>query len=89
VPFLLVELGVGIDEEKARKELWPLVEEINSSIMSEIQLREEMITLTVKGKLMKRVLGKGTLNRRATFEEYEGEIDELYQRRAGRMKEVV
>jgi hypothetical protein len=78
VPFLLVELGVGIDEEKARKELWPWVEEINSSIMSEIRLREEMITFTVKGKLMKRVLGKGIVNRRATLEGYEAEIDELY-----------
>jgi hypothetical protein len=89
VPFLLVELDVGIDEEKAREGLWHLVEEVNSSIMSEVRLREEMIMFTAKGKPMKRVLGKGTVNRRATLEEYEGEIDELYQRTAEQTKEVV
>jgi hypothetical protein len=43
VPFLLVELDAGIDEEKAREELWPLVEEANSGILREIRSREEMI----------------------------------------------
>jgi hypothetical protein len=89
VPFLWVELDVGIDEKKAREELWSLVEEVNSSIMSEIRLREEMIMFTVTGKPMKRVLGKGTVNRRMTLEEYKGEIDDLYQRRAERTKELV
>lgn len=88
VPFLLIELEVGIDE-KAREKLWPLVEEVNSSIMSEVRLREEMIMFTAEGKPMKRVLGKGTVNRRATLEEYKREIHDLYQRRAGRTQEMV
>jgi hypothetical protein len=87
-PFLLVELDAGIDEEKAREELWPLVGEANSGVLREIRLREEMIMFTSKGKPMKRVFGKGTVNRRATIEEYKGEIDDLYQRRAEQTKEL-
>jgi hypothetical protein len=89
VPFLLLELDVGSDEEKAREDLWPLVEEVNSGILSEIRLRKEMIMFTLKGKPLKRVFGKGTVNRRATIEGYKGEIDKLYQRRAERTTEVV
>jgi hypothetical protein len=84
--FLLFELDAGIDEEKTREELWSLV---NSGILREIRLRKEMIMFTLKGKPMKRVFGKGTVNRRATIEEYRGEIDGLYQRRAEQTKQLV
>lgn len=83
VPFLLVELDEGIDEEKVREEMWCLVEEVNSRVLSEIRLGEEMTMFTVEGKPMKRVMGKGTVNRRATIQEYEGKIEKLYQKRAG------
>lgn len=46
-----------------------------------ISVEKEMIMLAKRVKPIKRVAGKGTVNRRATVEEYASEIDELYRQR--------
>ena len=84
VPFLLVELADEMAGTSSTLDvLWPLIEEANKNISFEIRLKREMIIFATKGKSLKRVLGKGTTNRRATVEDYAEEIERLYQRNEG------
>ena len=84
VPFLLVELvDEGLSEKEALDALWPAIEKTNKEISSDIRLKREMVMFAQPGKPLKRVLGKGTTNRRATTEDYADEIEELYQRNGG------
>jgi hypothetical protein len=84
VPFLLVELAdQDQDDGEALKTLWPAIEKINGETNWEIKLNKEMILFAKKGKPLRRVMGKGTTNRRATVEEYAAEIEKLYQSNTG------
>ena len=86
IPFLLVELAdEGMSERDALGALWPVIEETNKEISWEIMLKREMVMFTQPGKPLKRVLGKGTTNRRATTEDYAEEIERLYQRNASEL----
>jgi len=84
VPFLLVELAdQEMDEKEVLHALWLVIEETNRKISWEIRLKKDMVIFAKKGRPLKRVLGKGTTNRRATVEDYAEEIEELYQRNTG------
>jgi len=50
VPFLLLELVEGVDEESTMEAIWLLVKEINAKMSKDIKLEREMILCTGKGK---------------------------------------
>jgi hypothetical protein len=62
-----------MDGRTALDALWPLIEETNKEISWETRLKE--MVMFAKDKSLKRVLGKGTTNRRATAEDYAEEIE--------------
>lgn len=86
VPFLLMELvDQEISVENVKQVLWPMIEGIAKRMSSLLRLEKEMIIFTSPEKLIKKVSGKGTINRRGTIEDYSEEIVGLYERRASRM----
>lgn len=81
VPFLLVEVGEGVDELEALEEVWRVVEDIHAEVSEDIRVERDMVMCTERERPMPRVGAKNTVNRRKTNEEYAEEIEWLYQRR--------
>lgn len=65
----------GNDDPIAK--VWPIVEETNKGLAGHAKVLKSMIIIANAEKPFKRSL-KGSVNRRATFELYETEIEQLY-----------
>lgn len=79
-PFILVDLELenGTNEEKIGS-IWSDIEEVNKGMDDEIRIRKELVLLTKPEKPMRRS-GKSTVLRRETLNDYEAEIQELYEK---------
>lgn len=83
VPVALVQLraGLTVDREETRQALLaalaPSIDEANSVADSAGQLRKDAIVFA-KGEKPFVIVGKGTVQRKATLALYEREIEELY-----------
>jgi nucleoside-diphosphate-sugar epimerase len=76
------EYAIDINDEKAvaefRNQIWPAIEEANKSSPAFSRIFKEMILITSKEKPMLRA-PKGTVQRKATVNAYEAEINALYE----------
>lgn len=82
VPFLLIEpVDEPQTEEQAQKllsDIWPAIEEHNRNVLETTQLRWQLAMVAPKDRPFVRS-GKGSVDRRNTFKEFEKEIAQLYE----------
>ncbi|KAK8199263.1 uncharacterized protein BKA78DRAFT_358465 [Phyllosticta capitalensis] len=82
VPFLLIEpVDEPQTEEQAQKllsNIWPAIEEHNRNVLETTQLRWQLAMVAPKDRPFVRS-GKGSVDRRNTFKEFEKEIAQLYE----------
>lgn len=80
-PFVLVELKdptvSPIHRAKATEVIWSLLQEINKTNVTEIQVPERLILLSDPARPLQR-LTKGTLDRRSILQSYHADIESLY-----------
>ncbi|KAF5686208.1 NRPS-like enzyme [Fusarium denticulatum] len=74
---LLVELQPQVDQVTAVDLIWPLVQDANTLVPSHAQIDKDMILIAQTSKLFCRA-GKGSVQRKLTFNSYEKELAALY-----------
>ncbi|KXT10371.1 hypothetical protein AC579_9153 [Pseudocercospora musae] len=80
-PALLVEpakSGDAIDPEDFIEQIWPHIRKVNSTVPAHSRIMKDMILVTSRRKPLARA-GKGTVQRKASFQLYEEELQELYE----------
>ena len=87
-PAAIIELRSEVytedpeEQKRAIDAIWPKIQEANSYADTTGQLEKEYIMFSKREKPFK-ISGKGTVQRKATVDLYESEIDELYLKVGG------
>ncbi|KIK67018.1 hypothetical protein GYMLUDRAFT_37049 [Collybiopsis luxurians FD-317 M1] len=78
IPELQIDISNEAQVAELRNKIWPVIEQANQIAPAFSRVYKEMILITSPGKPLPRA-AKGTVMRKATYKEYEKEIDELYE----------
>ncbi|KAF5389352.1 hypothetical protein D9757_004361 [Collybiopsis confluens] len=78
IPDLQIDVSDEAQVAEFRNKIWPVIEQANQIAPAFSRVYKEMILFTTRGKPLPRA-AKGTVMRKASYKEYEKEIDELYE----------